>query len=106
MAILNRTIKEIISIILTIGLAFVLVVCFKIFYQNEQITIAKGFSENPENPKIAMELNENGDVFVYIDSVSKRKIDYFFRPCWCFSFVPPLLCVFHQQSCDSQRKNR
>lgn len=66
-----------ILLILIIGLAFVLVVCIKLFYQNEQITIAKGLSENPENPKIAMEINENGDVFIYIDSVSKRKTSYF-----------------------------
>ena len=66
-----------IKIILIIGFTFVLVGLIKLFYQDEQITIAKGLSENPESPKIAMEINENGDVFVYIDSVSIKKISYF-----------------------------
>jgi hypothetical protein len=41
--------------------------------ENESITIAKGLSENPDRPKIAIEFNSNGELYFYSDSLGTKQ---------------------------------
>ncbi len=62
--------------LLLLLIVVIFIISYKIFNRkDESITIAHGLSENPDNPKTAIEINDNGNVYYYtkspIDSISK-----------------------------------
>jgi hypothetical protein len=68
--------KEIIATILLF--AFLVISCSNYDNFKEKITIARGLNENPEIPKLAVEVNKSGELFIYT-SIPKKDTSHYYK---------------------------